>query len=423
VFAGIRDFDPGPGVYNLVSAGESDGVVLSLDSDGNFVWARGFGGASSDWVAGLALSPAGNIYVTGQFAGTAQFGAHSLTSADRPTGYLTQLDSGGGFVTAHAFPHEGLGVTVDAADNVDVAGRFSTSWNSPMAMFPTGDRVASVGDDFTLLRFSAAAPPTDPTPAIDVFTASSNGLSGDPLTLHVARVHDPDERFHAVDFYRDNGDGLLDPAVDLLVGSDDDSTSTTTPYGGWMITTSLAGLATGNHTYFAQGIDAAGAVLDVAAASVHVQEVEIVGYESGDAPKPIPDRATVTSTIIVPDPFTVLDVDVALDISHTYVQDLEVFLIAPDGTQVMLFSDVGNNLDRFTGTTLDDEASTSISRAAPPFTGRFRPEAPLPAFDGKNAAGVWTLEITDDDRRDSGTLISWSIHVARAADSDAPTSP
>ena len=115
----------------------------------------------------------------------------------------------------------------------------------------------------------------------------------------------------------------------------------------------------------------------------------------------------------LPAPAPHLDVNVQLTISHTRDQDLDVYLISPDGTRVQLFTDVGGNGDHFTGTILDDQASVSITAGAAPFAGTYRPEGSLAALNGKNALGTWTLEITDDQWLYSGTLHSWSITVPR----------
>ena len=62
LFAGAADFDPGPGAFNLTSAGDVDIFVSKLDSAGNFVWARAMGGPSSDAALGVALDGSGNVY-------------------------------------------------------------------------------------------------------------------------------------------------------------------------------------------------------------------------------------------------------------------------------------------------------------------------------------------------------------------------
>ncbi len=93
---------------------------------------------------------------------------------------------------------------------------------------------------------------------------------------------------------------------------------------------------------------------------------------------------------------------------------LFVFLTSPDGTRVELFTDVGGGGDDFTGTTLDDEAGTSIALGSAPFSGSFQPEGSLSDFDGEDAQGTWTLEITDEKRREWGWLLSPSLDIAPA---------
>ncbi len=136
---------------------------------------------------------------------------------------------------------------------------------------------------------------------------------------------------------------------------------------------------------------------------------------SNNIPTSILDTATVTSAITVSGitrPIT--DVNVRVRITHTFDSDLDVFLIAPDGTRVELFTDVGGGGANFTDTVLDDEAATSITSGSAPFTGSFRPEGSLAALDGMGANGTWTLEITDDLGGDTGTLNNWQLTIASA---------
>ncbi|NUQ65589.1 MAG: proprotein convertase P-domain-containing protein [Pirellulales bacterium] len=134
-------------------------------------------------------------------------------------------------------------------------------------------------------------------------------------------------------------------------------------------------------------------------------------YVSADVPKSIPDRGTVTSHLGILDSFAVADVNVQLSITHTKDEDLDVFVIAPDGTRVELFTDVGGTGDNFINTTFDDEAATLITSGTPPFSAAYRPEGGLSALVGKAGRGSWYLEITDDSRKDAGVLQSWSLMV------------
>ena len=52
----------------------------------------------------------------------------------------------------------------------------------------------------------------------------------------------------------------------------------------------------------------------------------------------------------------------------------------------------GGSGDNFTNTVFDDEAATSITAGAAPFTGSFRPVDALSAFDGQTVQGPWVLQ-------------------------------
>jgi subtilisin-like proprotein convertase family protein/subtilisin family serine protease len=146
----------------------------------------------------------------------------------------------------------------------------------------------------------------------------------------------------------------------------------------------------------------------------------IQSYSSGDVPLPIDDNVTFTSEIVIADAGEVADVDVLLDITHTFTADLDVFLIAPDGTRIELFQDVGGGGSNFTQTVLDDEASSTISTGAAPFTGSFQPAGNLADLDGMSITGTWLLEITDDAGSDQGTLNEWALVIDVVNDTVAP---
>ncbi len=144
-------------------------------------------------------------------------------------------------------------------------------------------------------------------------------------------------------------------------------------------------------------------------------------YDSTDVPVAIPDNTTVTSILNVPCGGAIIDVNVALDITHTFDADLDIFLIAPDGTTVELTTDNGGGGNNYTGTIFDDEAATSITAGTAPFTGSFQPEGLLSDLDGRGGEGTWTLEITDDAGADTGTLNSWSLTLETTVDGAIPS--
>ena len=144
------------------------------------------------------------------------------------------------------------------------------------------------------------------------------------------------------------------------------------------------------------------------------------------APLPIPDNDPITG---VSDCFTVSqagtigDLDVALDISHTWVGDLVVTLTHDDSGRSITLVDRpgvpalpsgcgGDDINA----TLDDEASSPVGgecgAGTPTIDGSFRPHEALDAFDGEDLTGTWTIQVTDNSPRDTGTLNGWSLIVS-----------
>ncbi len=132
------------------------------------------------------------------------------------------------------------------------------------------------------------------------------------------------------------------------------------------------------------------------------------------APTPIPDNNTLVSTIAIPDGFTIGDLDVLIDVSHADTSQLNLVLTAPDGvTSVTLIDNLQTSIVPDLATTiLDDEAANVINAGTAPYSGRFQPVQSNPGlavFDGMNAAGTWTLEVTDEAAGVTGTLNRWNL--------------
>ena len=137
-------------------------------------------------------------------------------------------------------------------------------------------------------------------------------------------------------------------------------------------------------------------------------------YASADIPKAINDNATSISQLVVANAGTISDVNVTLNITHTYDGDLQIDLVAPNTVRVPLSSRNGSSENNYTGTVFDDQAATSITAGAPPYTGSFRPQSPLSVLNGISAAGTWRLEVADMANADTGTLDSWTLTLTTA---------
>lgn len=134
-------------------------------------------------------------------------------------------------------------------------------------------------------------------------------------------------------------------------------------------------------------------------------------YTSTDTPLAIPDNDATgaTSTINVPDLDRIVDLDVVVNVTHSYDGDISLSLVAPDGTTIALSTRRGSSGDNYTGTVFDDAAATAIANGSAPFSGSYRPENPLAAVNGQVAAGAWKLKVVDSASSDSGTIQDWSL--------------
>ena len=87
----------GFGTISLADAGNGDGFVAKLNNVGsssNFVWAERMGGNDADAVRALAVSGT-SVYMAGNFSSTASFGGHSLTSAGNSDLFVAKLVDAG----------------------------------------------------------------------------------------------------------------------------------------------------------------------------------------------------------------------------------------------------------------------------------------------------------------------------------------
>jgi Concanavalin A-like lectin/glucanases superfamily/Secretion system C-terminal sorting domain len=132
-FTGAADFDPGPGTFNLTSAGSTDIFVSKLDVAGNFVWAKSMGGTSSDNANGISVDASGNVSTTGSFTGTVDFDPNASTVNLISTGatdiFISKLDAAGNFVWAKSMGginnDIAYGISVDVSGNVYTTGYFA----------------------------------------------------------------------------------------------------------------------------------------------------------------------------------------------------------------------------------------------------------------------------------------------------------
>ncbi len=138
----------------------------------------------------------------------------------------------------------------------------------------------------------------------------------------------------------------------------------------------------------------------------------------------IPDGtgAFVSDTINVSESGTIQDVNVNLDIDHTWNGDLIVRL-THNGTTVVLvdrpgqggsgfgFDNDGFDItldDKGAGGPIEDADSGGGTLTSPP---SYTPQEALSSFDGMDKNGDWIIEVSDNADQDTGSLVTWSLDI------------
>ncbi|MEQ8477968.1 reprolysin-like metallopeptidase [Fulvivirga sp.] len=146
---------------------------------------------------------------------------------------------------------------------------------------------------------------------------------------------------------------------------------------------------------------------------------------SSDIPKSISSGApnTVISEIEISASGKIGDVNILnLVGTHTYIEDLEVKLISPKGTEVVLFSGICGSNDDFNLNFDQDSDISTIN--CPPTTGNtYQALENLDVFNGEEMNGIWKLNVTDQVPDDGGSLQSWSLEICGENSGQKPNPP
>lgn len=131
-FNGTVDVDPSGATTNISSVGAQDCFVAKYSSAGVYQLGFRFGGSQNDIPSVVDIDANGNIAVTGNFEGTADFdpgvGIVNRTSVGNDDIFIAEYNSSGALMWANTFGStlndEGAGLVTDAAGNVYATGYF-----------------------------------------------------------------------------------------------------------------------------------------------------------------------------------------------------------------------------------------------------------------------------------------------------------
>lgn len=157
----------------LASSGTTDGYLVKLDNAGNVAWQRALGGDGAvDWVRDVAVDGADNVYVTGAFSGTSDFGAGPIDSAGPRGVYVVKYDAAGKHmyqrILTDASGVDGAYLSPLGQDRMLIGGSYFGSVTLASSHTAQGKH-----DAFVLALDSAGAPQ---------FSRSYGGVNADLLT-------------------------------------------------------------------------------------------------------------------------------------------------------------------------------------------------------------------------------------------------
>jgi subtilisin-like proprotein convertase family protein len=154
--------------------------------------------------------------------------------------------------------------------------------------------------------------------------------------------------------------------------------------------------------WFGAGKVNAARAVQAASQGVAAESMVDITKEDGQT---IPDVGqTVVSSINVEQDGRISELRIQVNITHTYIGDLRVDLVAPDNTTVVLHNNTGGSADNLVKTYSTQETPSL-----------------RPLLD-KPVRGTWQLRVRDTFRLDIGKLNRWRI-AARVQPGPGPTGP
>jgi hypothetical protein len=131
-FINTVDFDPGAGVFNLSSTGQSDIFLTRYDGSGNFSWSKSMGGTGMDGARAIAIDTQENIILAGSFAGAADLdpgpGTYLAGTEGTQSIFISKLNPNGSLIWSKNLSSSNdivcSNVRTDNKNNIYLTGSF-----------------------------------------------------------------------------------------------------------------------------------------------------------------------------------------------------------------------------------------------------------------------------------------------------------
>ncbi len=153
-------FIPANAHASLAGRSGMNAYAIKTNPAGDVIWAKNFfGGGGNGTASSVKTDKDGNIYITGLFNEELDFGTVQISSKGERDIYVVKLDSNGNCIWAHGFGGDdktdewGVGIDVDGAGNVYVTGQLT---KGDVDMDPGAGMHLVSGPGIFVLKLSAA---------------------------------------------------------------------------------------------------------------------------------------------------------------------------------------------------------------------------------------------------------------------------
>ncbi|GEM_PF-4912595 len=126
----------------------------------------------------------------------------------------------------------------------------------------------------------------------------------------------------------------------------------------------------------------------------------------------IPDLGSISDTIQITKPGTVINAEVLVSIQHQLVNDLNIRLKAPNGVSKDLCLRHGSFSASGMLTAFNDaQPSVTLPNFYPPWSGTAAPDVAMGNFGASVSNGPWVLTVEDAAAGNTGTLLGWGLKL------------
>lgn len=121
------------------------------------------------------------------------------------------------------------------------------------------------------------------------------------------------------------------------------------------------------------------------------------------------------SNIDIPDNYTIDSMTAYIDLTHTWLADMTLYLEAPDNSFIVMIDGACTSMDDIDATFTDAGTPPACS-GTPAISGNVSPDQPMSTFNNKNVNGNWQFYVNDPNAGDDGTINTFTLDVCAVAE-------